>query len=106
MNQNLQGGQVVKKVGSYLYRHLDSAYNYKNSANSYDVYIYVYHKNDKIDLDINITTYADKIRINITEISPEEKTIGQIILSYKRDLNDFLQLTYNKIITKLDKYYN
>lgn len=30
----------------------------------------------EMTLDINITTYMNKIRINIVEMTPEEKTIG------------------------------
>lgn len=106
MNQNLQGGKVVKTLGTYLYRHLDSSYDVKYSANTSNVYICIYVDNIQINLDIDIRTYSDKVRINLTEISPEEKTIGQIILSFKnKDMNEFLNLAYNKIIAKLNKYY-
>ena len=91
-NQSLSANQQVNRLGSFLYKHIDGSFNYKKSSNMYDVYMTILYQlpvdkqdeakgkefNDlhEMTLDINITTYMNKIRINIVEMTPEEKTIG------------------------------
>ena len=92
MNKQLQPSQIVNRLGKYLHQQLDGAYKMKISPNTVDVYItvlyqlpmYVGKKQQKVyvgdveemTLDINLTTYANKIRINIIELTPDEKTIS------------------------------
>lgn len=91
-NQLLSANQQVNRLGKFLYKHIDGAFNYKKSSNMYDVYMTILYQlpvesqdmskgkefNDlhEMTLDINITTYLNKVRINIIEMTPEEKTIG------------------------------
>ena len=91
-NQMLSANQQVNRLGKFLYKHIDGSFNYKKSSNMYDVYMTILSQlpvdkqdeakgkefNDlhEMTLDINITTYMNKIRINIVEMTPEEKTIG------------------------------
>lgn len=91
-NQPLSANQQVNRLGNFLYKHIDGAFNYKKSSNMYDVYMTILYQlpvdkqdeakgkefNDlhEMTLDINITTYLNKVRINIIEMTPEEKTIG------------------------------
>lgn len=91
-NQSLSANQQVNRVGKFLYKHIDGAFNYKKSSNMYDVYMTILYQlpvesqdeskgkefNDlhEMTLDINITTYMNKVRVNIIEMTPEEKTIG------------------------------
>lgn len=91
-NQSLSANQQVNRVGKFLYKHIDGAFNYKKSSNMYDVYMTILYQipvesqdkskgeefNDlhEMTLDINVTTYLNKVRINIIEMTPEEKTIG------------------------------
>lgn len=91
-NQYLSANQQVNRVGKFLYKHIDGAFNYKKSSNMYDVYMTILYQlpvesqdkskgeefNDlhEMTLDINVTTYLNKVRINIIGMTPEEKTIG------------------------------
>ena len=34
----MSANQQVKRVGQYLYRHIDGAYDYRSGPNSFDVY--------------------------------------------------------------------
>lgn len=117
-------GQLINKVGQYLYKNIDSAYKGVRSSNMYDVYFFVYYQlpreqqipgkqaegyNDmhEMHININLTTYQNKIRVNLTEISPEEWTFGQIILPPEKlqDMPTVRDLIYNKVIQKLEKHY-
>lgn len=116
--------QLVNKVGQYLYKNIDSAYKGVRSTNTYDVYFFVLYQipferripgkrkegyNDMHEMHINIslTTYQNKIRTNVTEISPEEWTFGYILVPPEKlkHLEDARTLIYNKVIEKLKKHY-
>lgn len=87
--------QVLNKVGKYLYKHIDSAYKIQFSGNMCDVYIKVYYQlkywdripgkgkefNDvhEMPIDINLTTYQNKIRVNIIEADENERTLGHFV---------------------------
>lgn len=115
----LQGGQVVNKLGKYLYNHIYSAYRINNSANMVDVYFTVYYQlkeelrteSDKdmkvMSLYINLTTYSDKIRMNVVEISPREKTLGFNTFSLSKfdDLQAGYELIMNTLMKRLSKEY-
>ena len=77
----LPASKAVKELGRYLYKNIDSAYDQVSSGNMYDVYMTVYYQvpeymqvpwmddqyNDLQEMNIllNLTTYQNKIRINI-----------------------------------------
>lgn len=89
-----QTSQTINSLGKYLYKHIDGALDYKKSSNMFDIYTLVlyaiphklvdkYHiEEDKYKqvhemiININLTGYDQKIRINLIETSPEEITIG------------------------------
>lgn len=114
-----QGNQAVNIVGRFLYNHIDGAYNIKRSANSVDVYfIILYQKKEELredsdkdmhemKLNINITTYDDKLRMNIIELSPEERTLGFNTFALKKfdDLNSGYDLVMKTLKKRLNKYY-
>lgn len=113
--------QLVNKVGNYLYRHLDGAYKFDKKAGVFDVYITVlfsipadvakvYHLDagiNEMNLNINITSYQNKIRVNVTEITPEEVTIGFDTFPPEKlqNLNDALDLIYSRIRKRIEKRY-
>ena len=116
--------QLVNKVGQYLYKNIDSAYKGVKSTNTYDVYFFVLYQlpfeqwvpgkrkegyNDMHEMHINIslTTYQNKIRVNVNEISPEEWTFGYILIPPEKlkNLDDARKLIYDKVIQKLKKHY-
>ena len=94
MNHTIDGlkiQQVLNKVGKYLYKHIDSSYKIQFSGNMCDVYIKVYYQlkywdripgkgpeyNDvhEMPININLTTYQNKIRVNIIEADENERIL-------------------------------
>lgn len=84
---NITGSQLVNKVGKYLYNHLDGAYKYSKDRNTYDVYVTLLYElkpeyggipNDvqEMTINISITTYQNKIRVDTIEMTPKERTLG------------------------------
>lgn len=114
-----QGGQAVNIIGKYLFKHIDSAYNFKKGANTYDIYFTILYQlkeeyrteNDhdmhEMNINISITTYADKLRLNMVEVSPREKTLGfnTFALSKFNDLQSGYELVMNTLKKRLNKEY-
>ena len=114
-----QGGQVVNIIGKYLFKHINGAYNFKKGANTYDIYFTVLyqlqegyrtdkdHDMHEMNINISITTYSDKLRMNIIEISPREKTLGFNTFSLSKfdDLQAGYQLVMNTLVKRLSKEY-
>lgn len=121
-NNKMQGGQYVNKVGRYLYEHLDGAFKVDKSPNMYDIWLTLLYQipseylteSEKDDVDVqeltinlNVTTYDDKLRINIIVEDEYEKTIGTKTFSFaKIDNLEWLRLEILKFIRKkLEKEY-
>lgn len=99
----------VNKIGKYLKQKLDGAYMIKFHPSECEVFLrmlFEFEDNKNVFGDISfiisIVTYQNKIRINITEISQSEKTIGQLILK-EEDLQD-LDLIRYRIIDAINKF--
>lgn len=88
--------QLVNKIGKYLYKHIDGADRYKISGNQNDIWFTVLYQVPEystqigrgmkyseevydLQLNINVTTYRNKIRVNLIEVSPEERTLGHFV---------------------------
>ena len=78
---------VVNMVGKYLYKHLDGAFKYTKDRNTYDVYVILLYELkeewggtpnevEEMTIDISITTYQNKIRVDTIEVTPQERTLG------------------------------
>lgn len=123
-NQQVLPGRLVNQLGKYLYRNIESAYKFEKTSNQYDVYMTVYYQlprekqiperaaegyNDvhEMNININLATYANKIRVNITEISPEEWTFGSMIFPLEKlqDMKEARNAIYTKVIKELQKRY-
>ena len=114
--QVLPANKQVKRIGQYLYKHIDSAYDMKKSPNMVDIYfIILYQKKEEfrtsddremheMSININITTYQDKVRINILEVSPQERTIG--FDTYKTEKLENLNEAFVMIMNKFQKRMN
>ena len=114
-----QGGQAVNIIGKYLFKHIDSAYNFKKGTNTCDIYFTILyqlkeeyrtekdHDMHEMSINISITTYSDKLRINIIEISPREKTLGfnTFALTKFDDLQSGYELVMKTILKRLNKEY-
>lgn len=89
----------------------------------YDVYItvryqvpYVEGISDKLrnsndvnemTVNLNITTYQNKIRVNLIEMSPKERTLGYDLYAPEKleNLEDAMHLIFNKVVKRLNKAY-
>lgn len=78
---------VVNMVGKYLYKNLDGAYKFTKDRNTFDIYVTLLYElkeeyggipNDvqEMTINISITTYQNKIRVDTIEMTPEERTLG------------------------------
>ena len=116
----LQAGQVINAVGRYLYKHIDTAYNIKKSPNMIDVYFEIAyqllpeHRKVKEDeeahvmsININITTYQNKIRVNVIEVSPEERTLGfdTFKLEIFENMNEGMKLVLDKVRNRMKRSF-
>lgn len=116
----LQAGQVINAVGRYLYKHIDTAYNMKKSPNMVDVYFEIAYqllpeygkiKEDEeahvMSININITTYQNKIRVNVIEVSPEERTLGfdTFKLEIFENMNEGMKLVLDKVRNRMKRAF-
>lgn len=120
----LQANQLVNLIRKYLYKGIDGAYKYVQGANMCDVFMVVYFQApiipddpskpitygdvNEMTLDINITTYQNKIRVNVIELTPQERTIGHKVYA-PEEMQDMKVARYTvlqQIIKQLYKAYN
>lgn len=110
-------GNLVNRIGKYLYAKFDSRDKIKFKANTCEVYFTLYYQlpkelqkpeagpevNDlhEMQMCISITTYANKIRVEINEISPYECTISFMV--YDEKMCENLELLRTKVLNKLRK---
>lgn len=120
----IAASKLVNQLGKYLYKHIDGAYEYEKSPNTFDIYMTVYYQvpqlSDKpgrgitysdiyeMDLNLNLTTYSNKIRMNIIEISPEEQTVGFDVIPPEKleDLPAAQNLILSRVEKRLRKYFD
>lgn len=113
----------INKVGKYLYKNIDGAFKYKTSSNTCDVYFTLLYQlpywdripgkgsdyNDVHEMTINIsmTTYQNKIRVNILEVTPDERTLGSFVLKPEQieDLSITKRLILDRIRNRVEKVY-
>lgn len=124
-NQKLQAGQQVNRIGKYLYKHIDGAFRMQTSPNTCDVYVTVLYqippeflqkygiKDEKYEqvyemiINLNITTYQNKLRVNVIEMTDKEKTLGCDV--YKPEILENLQqsaeLIFNKVCKRISRAF-
>lgn len=116
----LQAGQVINAVGRYLYKHIDTAYSIKKSPNMVDVYFEIAYqllpeyrkvKEDEeahvMSININVTTYQNKIRVNVIEVSPEERTLGfdTFKLEIFENMNEGMRMVLDKVRNRMKRSF-
>ena len=108
----------INIVGKYLYNHLDGAFKYVKSGNMNDVYVTLLYQlkeelggnpNDvqEMTIDINITAYQNKLRINTIEMDPMERTLGHDIMKPEElvDLKQTKEIIIWKVGNRIRKAY-
>ena len=117
---NISASQQVKRIGKYLYKNLDTAYSFKSSSNMYDVYFTLYYQkihpklgiaiNDiqEMNININITTYQNKVRIDIFEITPWERTLGYKLYAPEKldNLPQAMKSIWDYVVRTVSKAYS
>ena len=107
-------GSIVNKVGKYLKQHIDGAFKIEFKPMECVVTMLMYYQMpdqpetfEEMDFEISITSYQNKIRVNVTEVTELEKTICQIILSQEEtyDLPLLKKKILGRIKQKLEKEY-
>lgn len=108
MAEKLNPGTWINKVGKYLKSNIDGAFKIAFKPMHCEVTMRMYYQVpkdpdslDEMHFTIDITSYQNKLRINITEDTLMEKTIGQIILD-PDELSD-LDLVRKKILLRIKK---
>lgn len=101
-------GSIVNKIGKYLKKNIDGAFKVTFSGMTCEVDMRMYYQvKDEPDtfnemiFHINITSYQNKVRVNITEDTRMEKTIGQLILK-QEELHD-MGLVMKKVLQALKR---
>lgn len=118
----MQAGQQVNKIGQYLYKHIDGAFKIEKTGNMCDVYFMILYEIPKLQrrfghpedrkmhemhINLNITTYQNKIRVNVIEVSPEERTLGSYVFlpEVMQDLETAKKLILDKVVKRVSKVY-
>ncbi|WP_301003158.1 hypothetical protein [uncultured Duncaniella sp.] len=114
----IQAGPMVNKLGKYLNKNLVGAFKFRTSSNMCDVYLTFLFQRPwpglgnvddvhEITMDINITTYANKVRVNIIEMTPQERTLACVVLDPNKigDLEVMKQKVETKVRSSLDNAY-
>lgn len=113
-------------VGKALYKRLDGAYSYKASSNTSEVKSTILYQipvevSDKYNLSqeerdqvnvmdvlIALTTYSNKIRVEVVELSPKEKTIGFRVFpkEYFENVQDGIQRVLAFVAKSIKKEFD
>lgn len=125
-SSNVNLNKVVNSLGKAIYKRLEGSYSFKKTSNMYEIkstilyqipkqisdkYNLVDEERNKVnvmDVTVNITTYSDKIRVEVIEVTPEEKTIA--FKTFKSDWFDNIQTginyVYSFITSSIEKEFN
>lgn len=116
--------QQINRVGNYLFKNIDGAFKYEKTGNMYDLYFRLLYEVPKMEripgkakegyndvhemiMNLNITTYKEKLRMNLIEMSPEEKTLGHKVVPPDKleDLSNLKAFLWDWILKRLTKEY-
>ncbi len=95
----------VASVGKYLKKNIDGSYKMTFGPNLCTVYFTMFFQDEyggpikEMNFAIDLTSYQNKVRVNITELTKNQKTICQVIFN-EDDLKD-LREAKKKMLTKL-----
>lgn len=115
----MPANKQVNRVGKYLYKHIDGAFKYEQHANECDIYVTLLYelkeenggiKNDvkEMTIDINITTYSNKLRVNTIEVTPMKRTLGFDLIPPEKlvNLEDAKKLIEKIVRRRISKAYD
>jgi hypothetical protein len=101
-------GTLIKKVGKYLNDVIDGTYKIAFHPMECEIFMRMYYQIpnvkesfDEMKFIISVTSYQNKLRINLTEDDEYEKTIGQLIL-FPEELTD-LPIVRKRVLQMIKK---
>lgn len=120
-NPPMQVNQKVNQIGRFIGRNVDGIVRTLKSGNMYDVWFKVlYEIPDKgplykkvsdevfeMIININITTYQNKLRVNVIGPPPDDKTIGHAVFKPEliEDVNEAKNLIMDKVKIFIEKEF-
>lgn len=121
---DLPASQLINKVGKYLNKEISGAYKFRISPNMFDIYTTVLYQIpykalrpgdpdelsevQEMQININLTTYQNKLRMNLIEISPDERTLGFYVIAPEKitDLECAKAWVMKNLIKTLNKLFD
>lgn len=120
--KELQANQQVNRVGAFLSKNVEGTIKSHRSGNMYDVWFTLLYeippsgdaRYQRIDdtlyemvININITTYQNKVRVNTIECTSTERTLGFDLFEPEKleDLEAAKRLIMNKVYGRVMKAY-
>lgn len=117
-----EAGQLVNDLGVYFKSRTDGAYKIKKSSNMIDIWMVVYYQVpamqipgrekrtfpiEEMIININLTSYANKMRVNMIEVHPEEQTLGHFVIPTEKlvDLEESRKEVLKRIYKRLDRLF-
>lgn len=111
--------QQINRIGKYIYHNIDGAVGYKTKPNKSIVTFLMYFQYDpdkveqydidlqEIKIEIDITTYNNKIRVDMIELDPNERTLGYYLYSLEsaNDITYIKDDILNKLNKRIRKFY-
>lgn len=113
----IPASSMVNKVGKYLYEHIDGAYKFKKDRNTYDLFIDMQYQKrpqytesppvEDMKINISITTYQNKVRVDTIEVTPMERTLGYDLFKPEEltDLADAQYKILRRVKARIQKAY-
>ena len=98
--------QYTKQIGKYISKHVGSAVDFQTTGKDCTIYLkFSDRRGSNTNIEINLTGYADKLRLNVTLIDElgYEKTILQRITPKARLEKTSLQEIGDKLIDSINK---
>lgn len=121
--QLMSTSKLVTSIGKYIYKNVEGAISQKSMPNSYEVRILVLYEIPKLQrrvgykedqdlnemiINLNLTTYKNKIRVNLIEETPEEQTLGYDLYEPDKLMNPSIarDRILEKVYTRLKKRFS
>ncbi len=111
--------QQINRIGKYLYYDIDGAVSYRTEPNKSIVTFLMYFQDDpnkvdqsdfelnEIKIEIDITTYNNKVRVDMIELDPNQRTLGYYLYSPEstQDMKYVRDDILNKLNKRIRKFY-
>lgn len=111
--------QQINRIVKYLYHNIDGAISYRTEPNKSIVTFLMYFQDDpstvnqsdfnlnEIKIEIDVTTYNNKVRVDMIELDPNQRTLGYYLYSPEsiQDMKYIRNDILNKLSKRIRKFY-